>query len=185
MANFNIASTAQPVPLEGLPFNRHLILTASIIAGAAGANSAAVNDTLTFRVALPAGSIVRNTILVTAAGLQDISDAAFNSVTASVGDSGSNLNHIPAKQVALQGTEVVVSSNDNAIAALAISASYTQAEIQALRAAAATLGGRTYAAADFLTVLLTPGSGKNLKDLDAGEIRVYCQLINLDTLEIR
>lgn len=185
MANFNVSVTAQSVPTQGLPFNRHIILTAAIIAAAGTANSSANNDTLTFRAAIPAGSIVRDVVLVTAAGLQDISDTGFNSVTASVGDGTSNLNHIPAKQTALQGTEVLVSSNDNAIAALAIAASYSQAEIQALRAATATLGGRTYAAADYVTVLLTPGSGKNLANLDAGEIRVYYQLINRDTLDIR
>lgn len=186
MANFNIAKNAGIATCEGLPFNRQLTLTAAIIAAAALANTSAADDTLTFRVPVPAGSVIRNVTLVvpTNQGLQNTADTGFDSVTASVGDGTSNLNHIPAKQVALLGTEIKIATADHAIAALAVAGSYSQAEVQALRNACATLTGRTYAAADFVTVLLTPKSGKNLSALNAGRIELFYQLINEQTLAV-
>lgn len=184
MANFNVSTNLFPLPLENTPFNRQIVLTSAIIAAAALAAGTANADTLTFRATVPAGSIVRNVTLVvpTNKGLQNSADAAFNDITASVGDSVSNLNHIPARQVALQGTEIKIAGADNAIAALP-AATPTSAEVIAIRNACATLTGRTYAASDFVTVLLTPMAGKNLKDLTpGGELDIVFSLINEQTL---
>lgn len=202
MSNFNVAATAQNLPGHNRRFSHALKLTALEIAAAAVLAGAVADDTLTFRIALPAlPCVVGEVALGVPKPLADASDAAFNVTTASIGDTGSATKWIPATEVNVNGTEITLTSSKHTLASatlgnanseisgLTIGGTYSQAEVQLLRTAAEELGddvrniqamgAKRYTSTNYINVLLTPASGKSLADLDTGEIVIAADILTL------
>lgn len=103
---------------------------------------------------LGAAEVLRNAANVVKVELEDQSDAAFNSVTAALQDSGGSGNLIAAHETNANGTVVPHAITDGT----------------------PTL----YTGADAIDLVLTPTTGKALANIDKGEIVVLAEISNLD-----
>lgn len=191
---------------EAFPFTRKIVLKAGV-----DLSETSTGTAQEFRATIPANSIIWGPVVLLippgptgAADFPlDASDVAFDDITVSVGDSVATGNLIAATQIAkLAGSPIQIGIGNRlanislgnvngAIAALTISGSYSQSEVQALRAAAETLAddvralaaaGQTaklYTAADYIKIVVTPESGKALSNLDTGEINILVPLLTI------
>lgn len=113
-------------------------------------NTALVLNTVALGMpAIPAGTIIKRVLLHLTTAFKDASDAAFNSTTVSLGDSGSATRFLNAVQINENGTEVIN-----------------------------TTPGATedyvYTAADQLVLTINSMAAKSISDLDVG--RFYIEL---------
>lgn len=212
MANRNRTVSLPAIPQPNGRYTHAFTITAAMIATAASAALAAnggnddatilvADDTLSFRLTLPElPCIVEEVGLCIRDPLQDVSDAAFNVTTATVGDSAVAARWIPATELNLNGTEVLLTSSKNTLAdttlgntnseigGLTVSAGYVQAEVVALRDKNEELADdvrnvqilgtpKRYTSTNYIVVLLTPASGKNLLNIDKGEICVAANIL--------
>lgn len=115
------------------------------------------NTAQTFTLAaLKAGDIVLKTAWALKSAFKDASDVAYNTDTLSVGDTATGVAaHIAAIEVNENGTEVLFGFNNTAV---------------------------LYLAADSLTATFNSQSGKNLNNIDVGEVTIFVQLLRLTNL---
>lgn len=134
------------LPRQSSPFTHLLILTAADLTETTAATAQE------FRVTLPANCRVTDVVLDVRRGPEDLDDATLDDVQITIGDSAGATQFMTAKQIAAKnGTPIKF-------------------------AAAAASAQKVYTAADYLKVVITPETGKNLAALDVGEIRIYVTL---------
>lgn len=106
---------------------------------------------------LVAGDIINKVAWRLKTPFQDVSDAAFNNDTMSVGDVAAVDTHIAATQVNLNGTEVYTKFSNTAVG--------------------------PYTTADKVAVTFNAMSAKALANIDKGELHVFFALYRVPTLE--
>lgn len=115
------------------------------------------NTAQTFTLAtLKPGDIVVKTAWCLRTAFKDASDAAFNTNTFSIGDTATGVAaHISAIETNENGTEVSYGFNNTAV---------------------------LYTAADTVTATFNAMSGKNLNNIDVGEVTIFVQILRLNNL---
>lgn len=185
------------LPKESLPFNR-----LALIRAITELTDSTTSEAQEFRVTIPANSRLSDLIVTVPVAPQDVSDSGYDSVLLKVGDSSAADAFVASKEIAgLAGSPVAfaamkkldnltIGNADSEISGLTIGGTYSQSEVQALRTKCEELAddvraiyaalvsglGKTYTSADYLSITVTPKSGKKLSLLDVGEIRVYCAM---------
>ena len=113
---------------------------------------ATANTAQSFNVAaLPVGSVIEKVVLRLITPFKDPADAAFNSDTVDVGDTGSATRYLTAQEVNENGTEITAPQYN------------------------ATLGG-PFAASQFLTIRFNSMAAKSLVNIKIGELHVFVKL---------
>lgn len=185
--------TFKTLPLESLPYNR--VLELKPVTDLTESTAATAQE---FRVTIPANSRIFD-VVAQIDPLGDASDAAFNDITLTVGDSAGASVFIGSQQIAKQAATPIkiagvnkadavtlTSTNGTAAAAsanlsgLAAEAEKIGDDVRALHAASSV--GKIYTAANYLSVVVTPESGKSLSNLDQGAIRIFVALQTFDKL---
>jgi hypothetical protein len=88
---------------------------------------------------------------------KDVSDAAYNTTTISIGDNTGVATHIAAFEVNENGTEIFEKYSNTAVG--------------------------PYTAADKIAITFNSMAAKALFNIDTGEVHVFFQLLRMDTLE--
>jgi hypothetical protein len=102
-----------------------------------------------------AGDVVQKAAWQLVTAFSDASDAAFNDTKVQVGDGTASDEYIAAKQVNLNGTEVLFGAGESTV---------------------------VYTAADTVDLLVESMTAKSLSNLDAGEIHIYLAVTKLTSL---
>lgn len=103
-------------------------------------------------VGAEAGDVVLASTFQLPTAFEDASDAAFNDVTLSLGDGASATALMAAKQVNVNGTEILTASDTT---------------------------GKAYPAADTLKATFGSMSAKSLEDIDTGEVYIFALVAKL------
>ena len=109
-------------------------------------------------VTLPANSVVLRAATYLKTPFQDTADAAFNSTALIVGDSGDTDRYITSQQLNVNGTEVLA------------------------KAHASSTTPWAYESATAVVANFASMSAKNLAALNAGEVHIFLEVAQLDTL---
>ena len=103
------------------------------------------------------GSLVTQAAWVLKTGFTDASDTAHNSTTLTLGDGSSVARYSTSKELNTNGTEILAWADSNAV----------------------NTAPYAYLAADTIDAVFTCMSGKNLNDLDGGEIWIYFNILHM------
>jgi hypothetical protein len=117
--------------------------------------STADTDQTIALLSVVAGDVVQKAAYKLVTAFSDASDAAFNDTKVQVGDGTANDEYIAAKQVNLNGTEVLFGAGESTV---------------------------VYTAADTVDLLVESMTAKSLSNLDAGEIHIYLAVTKLSSL---
>ena len=109
---------------------------------------------------LPAGAAVTRAGFYLATPFQDASDAAFNTNTIIVGDSGDTDRLIPSTELNLNGTEITAFVSSNATASLPYA----------------------YPAGATINAIIGSMSAKSLSNIDIGEIHILLEVSELASI---
>jgi len=118
------------------------------------ANATAQDITL---ITLPANSVVKSAATFLRTPFQDTADSAYDLTTVIVGDATDDDRYITSQELNLNGTEITAKAQ-------------------------ASTTPFAYTAATAVVAKFTPKTGKNLAALNAGEIHIFLEVAQLDTL---
>jgi len=118
------------------------------------ANSTAQDITL---ITLPAFSVVKSAAIYLKTPFQDTADSAFDDLDLIVGDATDDDRFLTATEVNVNGTEILAKAHPSTTP-------------------------HAYVAATAVVAKFTPETGKNVAALNAGEVHIFLEVVQLDTL---
>lgn len=148
-----------PLAIQEIASNKGMTHVCKIKAGDTELAAQTTNNTVQD---ISLGTIPKNTVIVAIMAVlltpfEDLSDAALNTTTLSIGDAGSATRHINAVELNRNGTEITEPAFSN------------------------TAYG-PLAAATALVARFGSMSAKKISDLDKGEVAIFVQLLNVDQI---
>jgi hypothetical protein len=118
------------------------------------ANATAQDITL---ITLPANSVVKSAATFLRTAFADTADNAYDLTTLIVGDAGNDDRYITSQELNVNGTEITAQAH-------------------------ASTTPHAYATATAVVAKFTPKTGKNLAALNAGEVHIFLEVAQLDSL---
>jgi len=117
-------------------------------------NSTAQDITL---ITLPAFSVVKSAAIYLKTPFQDTADGAFDDLDVIIGDATDDDRFLTATEINVNGTEILAKANPSTTP-------------------------HAYVASTAVVAKFTPETGKNVAALNAGEIHIFLEVVQLDTL---